>query len=114
MHARRHKTISSRRTMTTEGSQRENAPPETRRPAAQPSRSLFSVPTPIKQLFDRFPILTYAANELPQRAPRRRDAHTLYVFASEKDAMNGAPSYNPGCLKWQVRSWEYTIELKQS
>ncbi|KAF2681640.1 hypothetical protein K458DRAFT_76896 [Lentithecium fluviatile CBS 122367] len=76
--------------MTTESSQRDDA------------RSLFSVPTPIKQLFDRFPVLTYAANDLPQRAPRKRNAHTLYVFATEKGVVDGAPSYNPGCLKWQA------------
>ncbi|KAF1973782.1 hypothetical protein BU23DRAFT_463602 [Bimuria novae-zelandiae CBS 107.79] len=70
------------------------------RPAS--SRSLFAVPTPIKQLFDRFPLLTYAANELPLRAPRNRNAHTLYVFAAEDEAVAGAPSFNPACLKWQA------------
>ncbi|CAO2655137.1 Nn.00g102010.m01.CDS01 [Neocucurbitaria sp. VM-36] len=67
-----------------------------------PSRSIFSVPAPIKQLFDRFPLLTYPGNEFPQRAPRHRNEHVLYVFTTEQGASNGAPSYNPACLKWQA------------
>jgi metaxin len=66
------------------------------------SRSIFAVPTPIKQLFDRFPLQTYHVNDLPQRAPQDRNAHVLYVFTSDEGALNGAPSYNPACLKWQV------------
>lgn len=88
--------------MTTEGSTRDNAHPDARRPPPRPSRSLFSIPTPMKQLFDRFPIFSYSANELPQRAPRKRDAHTLYVFTTDRGVEQGAPSFNPGCLKWQV------------
>jgi hypothetical protein len=88
--------------MTTTHNQHAERPQDARRPPPQPSHSLFSVPTPIKQLFDRFPILTYAANDLPQRAPRKRNAHMLYVFATERGVAEGAPSYNPACLKWQV------------
>jgi metaxin len=61
------------------------------------------VPAPIKQLFDRFPLLSYPANELPLRAPRHRSEHVLYVFATEGGARRGEPSFNPSCLKWQVR-----------
>jgi hypothetical protein len=68
------------------------------------SRSIFDVPAPIKQLFDRFPLLTYPTNELPQRAPQHRDAHVLYIFTSEHGARRGLPSFNPACLKWQVRA----------
>jgi len=67
-----------------------------------PSRSLFSVPAPIKQLFDQFPLLTYPVNDLPQRAPQHRNAHVLHVFTTDNGAARGAPSYNPACLKWQV------------
>ncbi|CAE7022754.1 hypothetical protein PTNB73_02320 [Pyrenophora teres f. teres] len=67
-----------------------------------PPRSLFSVPAPIKQLFDQFPLLTYPVNDLPQRAPQHRNAHVLYVFTTDKGAIGGAPSYNPACLKWQA------------
>ncbi|KAK7181359.1 hypothetical protein PSPO01_12653 [Paraphaeosphaeria sporulosa] len=88
--------------MTAERSDQEDASQSTRRAHSTPSRSIFSVPTPIKQLFDRFPLLTYSPNDLPQRAPRHRDAHTLFIFAGEKDAADGAPSYNPACLKWQA------------
>ncbi|KAH7083968.1 hypothetical protein FB567DRAFT_95696 [Paraphoma chrysanthemicola] len=76
---------------------RSNRPPQ-----QASSRSLFTVPAPIKQLFDQFPLCTYPNNELPQRAPRDRDTHVLYVFASDTQALRGAPSYNPACLKWQA------------
>jgi hypothetical protein len=68
----------------------------------QSSQGLFAVPTPIKQLFDRFPLATYPVNELPQRAPKHRNTHVLYVFTSDEGALSGLPSYNPACLKWQV------------
>jgi metaxin len=71
----------------------------------RPSRSLFTVPAPIKQLFDQFPLHTYPVNDLPQRAPQNRDAHVLYIFTSGNDALKGSPSYNPACLKWQVRTY---------
>ncbi|RYN42409.1 hypothetical protein AA0112_g1337 [Alternaria arborescens] len=66
------------------------------------SRSIFSVPTPIKQLFDQFPLVTYPANGFPQRAPQHHNAHVLYVFTTDEGAIRGAPSHNPACLKWQV------------
>ncbi|KAH7371261.1 hypothetical protein BKA66DRAFT_514288 [Pyrenochaeta sp. MPI-SDFR-AT-0127] len=77
-----------------------DAPRNNRRPA--PSRSIFDVPAPIKQLFDKFPLQTYPVNDLPQRAPRHRNEHVLYVFATDEGALRGAPSYNPACLKWQA------------
>jgi metaxin len=82
---------------------------EATRSQQKPSRSLFDVPTPIKQLFDKFPLLTYPVNELPQRAPRHRNEHVLYLFTTEKEASRGAPSYNPACLKWQVRG-DYHVQ----
>ncbi|KAL5398298.1 hypothetical protein PMIN02_001602 [Paraphaeosphaeria minitans] len=92
----------SQMTMTAERSNQDDASHSTRRAHSTPSRSIFAVPTPIKQLFDCFPLLTYSPNDLPQRAPRHRDAHTLFVFATEQQATDGAPSYNPVCLKWQA------------
>lgn len=89
--------------MTSENTNSDDTPQNPRRPQAQLSRSIFAVPAPIKQLFDKFPLLTYPTNELPQRAPRNRNAHVLYVFATQGEALEGAPSYNPACLKWQVR-----------
>src|SRR5450432_232296 len=65
-------------------------------------RDLFSVPAPVKRLFDKVPVLTYAANELPQRTPKPSKLPSLYVFIRQKDAAAGTPSFNPGCLKWQV------------
>lgn len=63
---------------------------------------LFSIPTPIKKLFEKVPVLLYAPNELPQRAPKPARLPSLYVFIKEKDAAAGKPSFNPSCLKWQV------------
>ncbi|KAF2112951.1 hypothetical protein BDV96DRAFT_579471 [Lophiotrema nucula] len=68
----------------------------------QPSRSVFSVPAPVRRLFDKFPLRSYPANELPLRAPRKRQENVLYVFATEEGVKNGVPSYNPHCLKWQT------------
>ncbi|CZT24793.1 related to mitochondrial outer membrane protein (Sam35) [Ramularia collo-cygni] len=67
-----------------------------------PKYSIFDVPAPLRQLFARYPLLTYDANELPLDSPRRRDEHTLHIFTTEEDAKNGRPSYNPSCLKWQT------------
>jgi len=63
---------------------------------------LFSIPTPIKKLFEKVPVLLYPPNELPQRAPKPARLPSLYVFIKEKDAAAGKPSFNPSCLKWQV------------
>lgn len=64
--------------------------------------SWFDVPAPLARLFRRFPLVTYPANDLPVRSPKNRHLPTLYVFASEHDALKGLPSFNPSCLKWQV------------
>jgi metaxin len=74
-------------------------------PASRVARllsSLLTIPSPVKALFDKFPVQTYAPNPLPQRAPSASVLPSLYVFCSEQDAAAGRPSYNPACLKWQV------------
>jgi metaxin len=62
------------------------------------------IPRPLQQLFDRFPLRTYDANPLPERAQHltTSDLPTLYVFSTDSDARLGLPSFNPGCLKWQA------------
>ncbi|KAJ5633950.1 hypothetical protein N7528_001792 [Penicillium herquei] len=65
-------------------------------------RSFFTVPPPIKRLFDKFPLTTYPANDLPQRSPSRRHDNQLFVFSDPTNARRGRPSYNPQCLKWQA------------
>ena len=67
-------------------------------------RDFFSIPPPVKILFDKVPVVTYAPNPLPQRAPKPGRIPSLYVFGTEKDAAAGKPSFNPSCLKWQVSS----------
>ena len=75
------------------------APPQRlRRP-----REWFAVPGPLRRLFDAFPLVTYPPNEAPLRSRPRKDLPSLYVFSTEHDAGHGRPSFNPGCLKWQVR-----------
>lgn len=73
--------------------------------SSPPRRWMPRVPKPLERLFDRFPLVTYEANKLPARAPTSDSLPTLFVFASEEDASRDAPSYNPTCLKWQVRFW---------
>jgi metaxin len=65
-------------------------------------RNLFSIPEPLKRLFDKVPVLTYPPDELPQRTPRPTKLPSLYIFIGDEDAAAGRPSFNPGCLKWQV------------
>ncbi|OTA23098.1 hypothetical protein BTJ68_13768 [Hortaea werneckii EXF-2000] len=65
-------------------------------------RDLFAIPPPVKRVFDKVPLVTYEANELPARAPRDRGENVLYVFTTEDDAQNGRPSFNPSCLRWQA------------
>ncbi|KAM3074241.1 hypothetical protein ACMFMG_002935 [Clarireedia jacksonii] len=78
-------------------------------------KDFFSIPGPVKKVFDKVPVLTYPANELPQRAGSKgkgntdRDARlpNLYIFCREGDEgdegeSGGRPSFNPGCLKWQT------------
>lgn len=70
---------------------------------SQPSRTPWlKTPEIVKRVFDRFPLRTYEACELPQGRTSSRDEHALFVFTTEADAKAGRPSYNPGCLKWQV------------
>ncbi|PNY28841.1 Uncharacterized protein TCAP_01238 [Tolypocladium capitatum] len=72
--------------------------------AAADERGWFAVPPPVRELFKLFPLRVYAADPLPARAPDRTcDRPRLYVFAGEDEARRGRPSYNPSCLKWQVR-----------
>ena len=78
----------------------DNEPPA----KSKQARSIFRVPAPLKRVFDKFPLVSYEENALPLRAPLKGDAHKLYVFTTDEDARNAKPSFNPACLKWQVRS----------
>ena len=70
----------------------------------QQQSSIFRIPTSLKRVFDKFPLVQYDENELPLRAPKDKSQHVLHVFTTDKDAREGKPSFNPGCLKWQVWS----------
>ena len=75
--------------------------PKTQTHAA--SWPFFATPQPIKRLFDKFPLYTYPHNELPERTAQRRDQNVLYIFTNDAGAHRSLPSFNPGCLKWQVK-----------
>lgn len=49
-------------------------------------------------MFDRFPIITYDDNDLPQRTSHSRSTHTLFIFTVSDHKL----SPNPACLKWQL------------
>ncbi|KAL4977374.1 hypothetical protein BDW66DRAFT_39511 [Aspergillus desertorum] len=65
-------------------------------------RDYFSVPAPVRRVFDRFPLLTYPANDLPHHAASGRSRNQLFVFIDAAGARRGRPSFNPQCLKWQA------------
>jgi metaxin len=67
-------------------------------------KSFFSVPIPVKRLFDSFPLLVYPANDLPLRSQqaRKTNRHALFCWSTPEDAKRGAASFNPMCLRWQV------------
>ena len=70
--------------------------------ATETSSNWFTTPQIIRRLFDKYPLRIYPVNELPQRSPQTHDRHTLWIFTTDKGAQSGAPSFNPGCLKWQA------------
>ncbi|KAI9367809.1 hypothetical protein BJX61DRAFT_268085 [Aspergillus egyptiacus] len=83
--------------MTSNDEQRPDGRREPRR-----VRDFFSVPAPVKRVFDRFPLQTYAANDLPHCALSTRRGNRLFVFVDAGGARRGRPSFNPQCLKWQA------------
>lgn len=86
---------------SSEEDHREEIPPV--RPTYPDARTWFSIPRPLKSLFDHFPLVTYPPNDRPFRSPSERQRPTLYIFTTTEDARLGRPSFNPTCLKWQVR-----------
>ena len=71
------------------------------KPQQPDGRRLLAVPAPIRRVFARFPLTTYTSNPLPQRSKRRTSEHHLFVFRELGDKEH--LSFNPACLKWQVR-----------
>ncbi|PYH79138.1 mitochondrial outer membrane protein [Aspergillus uvarum CBS 121591] len=70
--------------------------------AAARARDFFSVPAPVKRIFDKFPLVTYPANDLPYCSWSNRQGNRLFVFTDTAGARHGRPSFNPQCLKWQA------------
>lgn len=82
---------------------RDAAAASTTQSSSSPARHFFSVPPPIKRVFDKFPLTTYPPNDIPQRFPAVPGENRLFVFTDAAGAQHGRPSFNPQCLKWQVR-----------
>lgn len=78
------------------------AKPKTTSSKSRPDQARSFIPGPLRRLFDQFPLLTYPANPLPQRAPNLRNENVLYIFQKTDPKSRDAPSYNPSCLKWQA------------
>ncbi|EXJ65858.1 uncharacterized protein A1O5_11099 [Cladophialophora psammophila CBS 110553] len=76
------------------------------------SSSSWSLPQPIRRIFDRFPLVTYPANPLPQRVPRHRHENILCIFQSDEPTSRDGPSFNPSCLKWQAYLKFHGIPLR--
>lgn len=68
------------------------------KPSTFQASSWLSLPTPIRIMFDRFPIVTYSENSLPQRTTESRSRSTLHIFTLHNEQL----SPNPACLKWQI------------
>ncbi|KAK0745307.1 hypothetical protein B0T21DRAFT_390411 [Apiosordaria backusii] len=81
-------------------------PKPSSRPPNPSAPSLWAIPGPLQKLFNHFPLVTLDPNALPVRSQVLTSASdtlpTLYVFSSDADALNGKPSINPACLKWQT------------
>ncbi|KAJ9202004.1 hypothetical protein DTO021D3_6367 [Paecilomyces variotii] len=75
---------------------------QNRAPNTPAPRGIFSVPAPIKRIFDKVPLITYPPNELPYRAANEVDGNRLFIFTDDEGARLGKPSFNPQCLRWQA------------
>ncbi|KAI0146202.1 hypothetical protein GGR57DRAFT_506496 [Xylariaceae sp. FL1272] len=66
--------------------------------------SWLTIPAPLEWLFRKVPLKVYPPNALPARcsALTHRETPSLWVFTSDDAALQGLPSYNPSCLKWQT------------
>lgn len=62
----------------------------------------FKLPSPLRHLFDTFPLITYDQNAIPQRLKQATHHHSLYVFTYPPGTSNSQLSPNPACLKWQA------------
>ncbi|KAL8638285.1 MAG: hypothetical protein Q9228_004551 [Teloschistes exilis] len=80
----------------------DNSPRKTDIAANRAQSSWFHTPRPVKRLFDRFPLISYPANKLPQRKSLDPRRNALYIFTQESDGQHDLPSFNPSCLKWQT------------
>ncbi|KAK4645382.1 hypothetical protein QC761_200990 [Podospora bellae-mahoneyi] len=81
-------------------------PPKPSARPNQPAPSLWPIPAPLQKLFNQFPLVTLDPTPLPVRSQTLTSASdtlpTLYIFSSDEDALEGKPSINPTCLKWQT------------
>jgi metaxin len=81
-----------------------NGRASSRSQVTRPGSSVFSIPLPVKRLFDKFPLVTYAPNDLPHPSSGagKGRGHVLFLWTAHEDASERVASFNPNCLKWQV------------
>lgn len=98
---------------TPAGTEHDTEPPRPATPSVVQPKKLFGVPAPVKRIFDKFPLTTYEAEEIPGNVHTSgsSERNRLFVFIDPKQAATGAPSFNPQCLKWQVCIAHYWCEL---
>lgn len=74
-------------------------------------KNLFSIPAPLKRLFDQFPRRVYLANHLPARTahllpntdPDSDQRHALFIWTAGAGCHDEwIASFNPTCLTWQI------------
>lgn len=72
------------------------------------NRSWFTLPAPLRTIFEQFPLITYDSNPFPWRTPDIEQHHSLYIWTIPGHSL----SPNPGCLKWQAFLLINGIEFK--
>lgn len=98
---------------TPAGTEHDTEPLRPATPSVVQPKKLFGVPAPVKQIFDKFPLTTYEAEDIPGNIQTSGSSgrNRLFVFIDSKQAATGAPSFNPQCLKWQVCIAHYWFEI---
>jgi metaxin len=66
---------------------------------------VFTIPPPIKHLFETFPLVVLPANSAPIRTapvhyPTSSSGHVLFTWTTSSDSR--IASFNPTCLAWQL------------
>jgi len=63
-------------------------------------RPRIPVPSPIRRLFNAFPLQTFPSTPLPSSCPAPVNVPRLFIHSATSDSAN--PSWDAECLKWQT------------